>query len=61
MTGIGLIVLILVIVLLVAGVYMAAWWMCAVQRSHKQGHYILESDEEADIYNNKKLYAGLGK
>ncbi len=63
MTGIGLIFLILFLVALLAGVYFAAWCICGVQRSRKEGHYILDSEDqdvEQEIYG-KKLYAGLGK
>jgi len=62
MTGIGLIFLILFIVALCAAIYFAAWCLCAVQRTTKEGHYILDSEEGAadDVYD-KKLYAGLGK
>jgi hypothetical protein len=61
MSGIGLIFLILALVALIGGIYFAAWCMCAVQRNHKEGHYILESVEELDDLYNKKLYSGLGR
>lgn len=60
MTGIGLIFLILALICILGGLYFAAWCMCGVQRSRKEGHYILESEEDPDLYN-KKLYSGLGK
>ena len=60
MTGIGLIILILALIGIFGGLYFTAWCLCSVQRSRKEGHYILESDEEQDVYN-KKLYTGLGE
>ena len=63
MSGIGLILLILFIVALLGGIYFGAWCLCSVQRSRKEGHYILDSEEhdaDPEAYG-KKLYAGLGE
>ena len=63
MTGIALIFLILALVAIFSGLYFAAWCTCSVQRSRKEGQYILDSediDEEAAAYKNKQLYSGLG-
>ena len=60
MTGIGLIFLLLALIAIFGGLYFAAWCLCAVQRSHKEGHYILEDVDDDEVYN-KKLYSGLGK
>ena len=60
MTGVGLIFLILGLVALFAGVYFAAWWVCAVQRNSKEGHYRLDqSDEELQDLHHKSPYAGI--
>ena len=58
MTGIGLIFLILALIAIFGGIYFAAWCLCAVQRNHKEGHYILEEVDD-ELYH-KKLYSGLG-
>ncbi len=63
MSGVGLIFLILAIVAILGGIYFAAWCLCSVQRSRKEGHYILDSEEhdaDPELYG-KKLYSGLGK
>ena len=64
MTGIDVVFLLLAIIGLIALLYFGAWCLFSVQRNHKEGHYILESDVEADdneIFNKKQLYSGLGK
>ena len=60
MGGVGLIFLLLALIALFSALYFAAWCMCGVQRSRKEGHYILESEEDPDLYH-KKLYSGLGE
>ncbi len=65
MTGIGLIFLILALVAILGGIYFAAWCLCSVQRSRKEGHYILDSEErgedpDQEMYG-KKFYPGLGE
>ena len=61
MTGVGLIFLILFIIGLLSLLYFAAWCMCSVQRNSKEGHYILDSEDELHDVYDKKLYSGLGK
>lgn len=61
MTGVGLIFLILFVIGLLSLLYFAAWCMCSVQRNSKEGHYILDSDDELHDVYDKKLYSGLGK
>ena len=64
MTGLGLIILLLALVGIVSGVYLAAWCLCSVQRTRKEGHEILESEEDnnsSDPYTTKKFYGGLGE
>lgn len=63
MSGIGLIFLLLAIVAALCGLYFVAWCMFGVQRNHKEGHYILESEDERhdDDYGKGNLYTGLGK
>ena len=64
MTGLGLIFIILALIALLSLIYFTAWCCFSVQRNHKEGHYILESDVEADeneiLNNRKQLYSGLG-
>ena len=60
MSGVGLIFLLLALIAIFSALYFAAWCMCGVQRSRKEGHYILESEEDPDLYH-KKLYSGLGE
>ena len=50
--------LILALIAIFGGIYFAAWCLCAVQRNHKEGHYILEEVDD-ELYQ-KKLYTGLG-
>ena len=63
MDGISLIILLLALVIIMGGLYLVAWWFCAVQRSSKQGHYILDQEEGQDgaYHTSGKLYGGLGK
>ena len=68
MSGIGLILLILAAIAIFGMIYFAVWWLCAVQRNHKdvlhnleevvdEGHHIL--DEVEDELHDEELNSRL--